>query len=113
MGIGQFFLNTRLTMADEFLRLSPEEQREVINAASPQLDILPAVAEKDVWVCLVLNVLYAIPKRRPMVFKGGTSLSKVFNLIKRFSEDIDISINFLQDYEGPISKTRAGDLRKD
>jgi hypothetical protein len=48
-----------------------------------------------------------------MVFKGGTSLSKVFNLIKRFSEDIDISINFLQDYEGPISKTKAGDLRKE
>jgi hypothetical protein len=48
-----------------------------------------------------------------MVFKGGTSLSKVFNLIKRFSEDIDISVNFLQDYKEPISKTRAGDLREE
>lgn len=100
-------------MADEFLRLAPDDQREVINAASPRLDMVPAVVEKDVWVCYVLNVLYSIPKRRPMVFKGGTSLSKVFNLIKRFSEDIDISINFLQDYEKPISKTKAGDLRKE
>lgn len=100
-------------MADEFLRLAVADQREVINAAGPELGILPAVAEKDVWVCFVLNVLYSIPGRRPMVFKGGTSLSKVFNLIKRFSEDIDISVNFLQDYQEPISKTRAGDLREE
>lgn len=74
-------------MADEFLKLASEERREVINAAAPELGILPAVAEKDVWVCFVLNVLFSIPDRRPMVFKGGTSLSKVFKLIKRFSED--------------------------
>jgi hypothetical protein len=98
-------------MPDEFLRLDPQNQREVINAASQQLDMVPAVVEKDVWVCYALNVLYSIPNRRPMVFKGGTSLSKVFNLIKRFSEDIDISINFLQDYKGVMSKTRAGNLR--
>ena len=73
-------------MATEFLSLPKQEQREVINAASPDLGILPAVAEKDVWVCWVLNVLFSI-SGRPMVFKGGTSLSKVFNLIKRFSAD--------------------------
>jgi hypothetical protein len=98
-------------VATEFLKLSQEEQREVINAASPGIGILPAVAEKDVWVCWVLNVLFSIPGRRPMVFKGGTSLSKVFNLIKRFSEDIDISINFIQDYGSPISKTKAGNIK--
>jgi len=98
-------------MADDFLRLSPEDQREVINAAAPELGILAAVAEKDVWVCYVLNVLYSIPDRRPMVFKGGTSLSKVFKLINRFSEDIDISINFLQDYGKPISKTKANNIK--
>ena len=79
----------------------------------PMLRILPAVVEKDVWVCWVLDVLFSIPARRPMVFKGGTSLSKVFNLIKRFSEDIDISINFLQDYEAPISKTKASNIREE
>ena len=94
-------------MADEFLKLPSADQREVINAAAPELGILPAVAEKDVWVCFVLNALFSIPDRRPMVFKGGTSLSKVFNLIERFSEDIDISINFLQDYGDSISKTQA------
>jgi hypothetical protein len=48
-----------------------------------------------------------------MVFKGGTSLSKVFNLIKRFSEDVDISINFLQDYGAAVSKTQASKLREE
>lgn len=100
-------------MADEFLKLSPADQREVINAAAPLLGILPAVAEKDVWVCFVLNALFSIPQRRPMVFKGGTSLSKVFNLIERFSEDIDISVNFLQDYGEPISKTKATNIREE
>lgn len=98
-------------MADEFLRLGPDEQREVITAAASQMNLLPAVAEKDVWVCFVLNVLFSIPDRRPMVFKGGTSLSKVFGLIKRFSEDIDISIDFLKDYGEPISKTKATNIR--
>jgi hypothetical protein len=101
----------RLAVADEFLKLSPLDQREVINAAAPQLRILPAVAEKDVWVCFVLNVLFSIPDRRPMVFKGGTSLSKVFNLIERFSEDIDISVNFLKDYGDSVSKTKASSVR--
>lgn len=98
-------------MADEFLKLPIEEQREVINAAAPQIGILPAVVEKDVWVCLILNMLFSIPAQRPMVFKGGTSLSKVFNLIKRFSEDIDISVNFLKDYGDSISKTKASNVR--
>ncbi len=100
-------------MVDEFVKLSPADQREVINAAAPQLGILPAVAEKDVWVCFVLNALFSIPNRRPMVFKGGTSLSKVFNLIERFSEDIDISINFIQDYEEPISRNKATNIREE
>ncbi len=100
-------------MADEFLNLPHEEQRDIIVAAAGELNMLPAVAEKDVWVCFVLNILFSIPDRRPMVFKGGTSLSKVFQLIERFSEDIDISVNFLQDYEKPISKTKAKNLRED
>lgn len=100
-------------MADEFLKLSREDQREVIVAAAPELKILPAVVEKDVWVCFALNILFAIPKYRPMVFKGGTSLSKVFNLIERFSEDIDISVNFLNDYGDSISKTQANKYRDD
>jgi predicted nucleotidyltransferase component of viral defense system len=51
----------------------------------------PAVIEKDFWVRWVLKQLFAEPElKHRMVFKGGTTLSKVFGLIDRFSEDIDL-----------------------
>ena len=55
-----------------------------------------AIAEKDVWVCWVLKQLFEMPHKLDMAFKGGTSLSKVFNLIDRFSEDIDITLDYRQ-----------------
>ena len=57
-----------LAMADEFHRHSAEDQQQVIIAAASKLGLLPAVLEKDVWVCYVLKILYAMPDRRPMVF---------------------------------------------
>lgn len=66
--------------------------------------------EKDIWVCLVLDVLYNwLPSGHPrLLFKGGTSLSKAFRLIKRFSEDIDIVV-FRDDpgFEGERDPTMA------
>jgi len=52
------------------------------------------IAEKDLWVCWVLKQLFEMPERKNIAFKGGTSLSKVFNIIDRFSEDIDITIDY-------------------
>ena len=55
---------------------------------------MPAVAvEKDWWVTAVLRALFALPYAKDLSFKGGTSLSKCYNLIERFSEDIDIAVN--------------------
>ena len=48
--------------------------------------------EKDWWVTLVLKVLFALPMQEHFIFKGGTSLSKGWKLIERFSEDIDIAL---------------------
>lgn len=68
--------------------------------------------EKDFWVSWVLGVLYRSPFRDQLVFKGGTSLSKVFGLIERFSEDIDLSVSpgFLgiaeDAVEGAVSRTK-------
>jgi hypothetical protein len=56
------------------------------------------ILEKDFWVCWTLKELFRLPTiGEHLIFKGGTSLSKVFKIIKRFSEDIDVSIdrNFL------------------
>lgn len=57
-------------MADEFLRIAPTEQGEVITAASSSMNMLPVVAEEDVWLCFLLKVQFSIPKRRPSVFEG-------------------------------------------
>lgn len=60
--------------------------------------------EKDFWVCWTLNALYhGRPAGEPrLLFKGGTSLSKGYDLIKRFSEDIDVTV-FRDDLEEPAS----------
>jgi hypothetical protein len=81
-------------MAEQFLQLEAQEQSRIYRALSPKLARSPAVLEKDVWVCWALQTLFTIPDRLPMAFKGGTSLSKVFGVIARFSEDIDITLDY-------------------
>ena len=77
-----------------FLALPAQDRRDVFEAAASRLDTLPGYVEKDFWVCLVLDALYnRLPEGHPkLLFKGGTSLSKAFGLIKRFSEDIDLVV---------------------
>ena len=76
------------------------ERRDILNTAAAHVPSgkakqLPAsVLEKDVWVCWVLRVLFSFEDGKEFAFKGGTSLSKVFDLIGRFSEDIDITIDY-------------------
>ena len=79
---------------ESFLSLPERGKRDVFEAAASRLDTLPSYVEKDFWVCLVLDALYnrlsgGHPK---LLFKGGTSLSKAFGLIRRFSEDIDLVV---------------------
>lgn len=79
---------------DRYLSLSPQERLELLDAASRQSGLSPAILEKDYWVCKTLDVLFALPEiGSHLVFKGGTSLSKVYGLIDRFSEDVDISFH--------------------
>ena len=80
---------------DAFLSLSAQDRRDVFEATASRLDTLPIYVEKDFWVCLVLEILYnRLPGRHPrLLFKGGTSLSKAFGLIERFSEDLDLVVN--------------------
>jgi predicted nucleotidyltransferase component of viral defense system len=79
-----------------FVKLSAEERNLYCRQAAARMDVpLPAaVIEKDFWVCWTLYLLNEIPKLQGNItFKGGTSLSKAWGLIERFSEDIDIAIN--------------------
>lgn len=75
---------------------------------------LPANAiEKDWWVVHTLNIIFSMPCAEYLVFKGGTSLSKGWNLIQRFSEDIDLAIDrkFLG-FGDELSKQEIKKLRK-
>ena len=71
------------------------QRRELFQETAAQLGMSPAVVEKDFWVCWVLKQLFSEPDLSSrMVFKGGTTLSKVFGLIDRFSEDIDLILDW-------------------
>ena len=79
-------------MADLFLSLTPEERREALESAFGRgLVRSTALLEKDVWVVWTLQALFAAPFADNLVFKGGTSLSKAYNVIQRFSEDVDLT----------------------
>jgi hypothetical protein len=77
----------------EFLRLPPDERWLYIEQVAVRKNVLPVIIEKDFWVSWMLAVLFASKCADALVFKGGTSLSKVFGVIDRFSEDIDLSLS--------------------
>jgi len=99
----------------EFLSFGEQDRRDVFEAAANRLDTLPSYVEKDLWVCVVLDVIFnGLPDGHPrLLFKGGTSLSKVFGLIDRFSEDIDLVV-YRDDlgFEGDRDPTAAESLSK-
>ena len=78
----------------EFFKRTPEEQAVIIREVAARRGISAVMVEKDFWVSWTLAVLFAHPEfGEQLVFKGGTSLSKVFGVIERFSEDIDLSVS--------------------
>ena len=81
-------------MAEAFLSLGDRERKEVLETAAIELRRPESILEKDIWICWLLQSLFSIPDRLPMAFKGGTSLSKVYRIIDRFSEDVDITLDY-------------------
>ena len=77
----------------DFLKLSSNERRLYIEQAAIQRNVSPVIIEKDFFVCWVLSILFESKFSSSLVFKGGTSLSKVFGAIDRFSENIDLSLS--------------------
>ena len=75
-----------------FLELPAAERKVYIDEAAARRALSPVIVEKDFWVCWLLGILFQSSFRDAIVFKGGTSLSKVFCVINRFSEDIDLSL---------------------
>ena len=92
-----------------FLALPEDERRLYIEQAAIRRNLSPVILEKDFWVCWLLGILFESEFAGDLVFKGGTSLSKVFGVIDRFSEDLDLSVSpaFLNLPEAGTSRNQA------
>ena len=78
---------------DSFLNFPDSKKEEYYRVTAKSLKIQPYLVEKDLWVCWTLQELFSLSGLADnLTFKGGTSLSKCYNAIHRFSEDIDITI---------------------
>ena len=79
----------------DMARRSENERRDVFRATAQAMRVHEAIVEKDFWVCWTLDCLFReSPWKDTMAFKGGTSLSKAFGAIERFSEDIDLILDW-------------------
>lgn len=79
----------------EIAKGSVKDRHDLFRNASSILGLTDAIVEKDFWVCFVLNILFGkSPFKNRILFKGGTSLSKAYGLIERFSEDIDLILDW-------------------
>ena len=96
-----------------FLSIPDSDKKVIYQQLSDESKIPPFAVEKDWWVVQVLSAIFEMNVGKHLVFKGGTSLSKAWNLISRFSEDVDLAIDpkFLG-FEGELKKKDITALRK-
>lgn len=75
--------------------LSPSDRAALFRNTAGKMGVNEAIIEKDFWVCWMLDYLFhRNAYKNSLAFKGGTSLSKAYDLIKRFSEDIDLILDW-------------------
>lgn len=80
---------------DKVAKMPSNQRSELFQETAAQRALSPNVVEKDFWLCWVLGRIFSTPAiSEKIMFKGGTSLSKVFGLIERFSEDIDLILDW-------------------
>lgn len=86
-----------MVMMSELLKLDAQQRGRIFNQVAMKAIIPSCVVEKDWWVTEILRIIFSSCYAPAFVFKGGTSLSKAYDIIQRFSEDIDLAIdrNFL------------------
>jgi predicted nucleotidyltransferase component of viral defense system len=96
-----------------FQTLENKNKQLIFRSTADKIGIPPFAVEKDWWITQVLATVFELPVSSHFVFKGGTSLSKAWKLIQRFSEDIDLAIDreFLG-FSGDLGKNQRDKLRK-
>jgi predicted nucleotidyltransferase component of viral defense system len=83
-------------MAEDYLKLSREDRLEALGVAATQSGRPIHLLEKDIWVVWAIDALFSLEFGKHLVFKGGTSLSKAYDVIGRFSEDVDVTYDVRQ-----------------
>ena len=98
---------------NEYFSLTAPQQRTILEQTAIKQGLPKQAVEKDLWVTAVIQLLFSLPCADNLVFKGGTSLSKVWKLINRFSEDIDLAIDrAVFELDGELKKKHVEKLRK-
>ena len=97
--------------------MAPKLREELFQESASRIGLSAAIIEKDFWVCWSLARLFEIPDIKDyLIFKGGTSLSKVYKVIERFSEDVDVSISRelfgFSDGNDPVNAANRSQQRK-
>ncbi len=99
---------------NDFFSLPETQQRMVLEQAAIRHNLAKQAVEKDLWVTAIIQIIFTLPCADSLVFKGGTSLSKVWGLINRFSEDIDLAIDrTIFNLDGELTKKKVKQLRKE
>lgn len=97
----------------KFFSIPENDKVEILIDAGERLNLPAYAVEKDWWVVQTLIILFETELAEHMVFKGGTSLSKAWNLIERFSEDIDLAVDRrFFGFDGELGKKQRTNLRK-
>lgn len=98
---------------EEWFKLSEKDRKLIIDQVSSEKGLLPVAIEKDLWVIIALRAIFSTELKDHLVFKGGTSLSKAWNIIERFSEDIDLAVDrSFFGFNGDLSRSQIKNLRK-
>lgn len=98
---------------NKFHSLPDSSKKLIVEQTALKQGLSKQIIEKDLWVSTLLEIIFTLPFSNKLVFKGGTSLSKVWGLINRFSEDIDLAIDrSLFNLEGDLTVKQIKKLRK-
>ena len=79
---------------NDFIKLTAAQKQTVLTQCRNMMGLPEQAVEKDYWVTVMLQMIFDSELGEHLIFKGGTSLSKNGNLIDRFSEDIDLAVNY-------------------
>jgi predicted nucleotidyltransferase component of viral defense system len=98
---------------NNWIKIPEKERIKILNSVAITTGLPNTAIEKDWWVMMSLRALFSCECSGHIVFKGGTSLSKAWNLIERFSEDIDIAIDrAFFGFEGELKRKQINNLRR-